>query len=507
MTPSLSASFERSASVHPERIAVVDPARGASIEYRELEGVSGRLAEALVELGAGPGQRVGLYAPKSIPAVAAVLATLRTGAAYVPVDATAPARRGAEILDDCGVCAVVVERGLAARLCEAWDREPQLHNLPLPTHLGADLALLPCRESEPAPVDGLSYVLYTSGSTGKPKGVMHTHASAGAFVAWCRNVFQPVPEDRFSSHAPLHFDLSILDLFVPLSSGAAVVLIGEEEGKNPLRLAPLIAESGISVWYSTPSVLRLLVEHGGLDSCRPGRLRLVLFAGEVFPPGHLRRLQRAWPGRKMWNLYGPTETNVCTAYEIEEEVPEDRTLPYPIGKPIDGDATRVLDGEGRDVAPGEEGELVVRGGTVMAGYWNRPDLDERAFLGDPDGARWYRTGDLVHEDGNRDYVFLGRRDRMVKRRGYRVELGEIEAALYRHPDVVEAAVVAVPDPDGVRIEAFLRHAGGGPGSTIAMKRFCAENLPLYMVPDRFRFLDELPKTSTDKIDYQRLQHA
>lgn len=509
MTLTLHDLFERSSAAFPDRIAVVDPARGRTITYEQLNELASALALDLTRLGTGAGHRVGIHAPKSIPAVAAILATLKVGGAYVPVDTTAPARRGVEILDDCGVSAVVVERGLANVVRAAWGRELPLHEFRAASQLvelGCDIAVLVCQGEEPSPVDGLAYVLYTSGSTGKPKGVMHTHTSARCFVDWCSETFKPTPEDRFSSHAPFHFDLSILDLYVPLAHGAAVVLIGEEDGKNPLRLAPVIAEGDISVWYSTPSVLRLLVEHGGLERHNAASLRLILFAGEVFAPGHLRRLQIAWPGRRYFNLYGPTETNVCTFYEVIGEVPADRVDPYPIGKPITGDQTLVLDPEGRPLSSGAEGELVVHGGTVMVGYWSRPELDERAFHVDAEGRRWYRTGDVVHENEDGDYVFLGRRDRMVKRRGYRVELGEIEAALYRHPHVREAAVVAAADAeDDVRVRAFVCWGDAKPPSTIVLKRFCADNLPLYMVPDRFTFLSELPKTSTDKVDYVRLK--
>jgi amino acid adenylation domain-containing protein len=505
MSLTLHALFERSASAHPDRMAVADPGRGEGIGYAALDRLVDSLAAELTRHGVADGQRVGLYAPKSIPTVAAILATLRTGAAYVPVDTTAPVRRGVEILTDCNVRAIVLERSLATTLRGAWGRPLPLRDLPGSDDHAVKLALLDCEEAAASPIGELAYILCTSGSTGKPKGVMHTHASARSFVDWCVTTFEPRPDDRFSSHAPFHFDLSILDLYVPLTCGASVVLVGEEEGKNPQLLAPLIAESGISVWYSTPSVLRLLVERGGRELHDAARLRLVLFAGEVFAPGHLRTLQQAWSGRRYWNLYGPTETNVCTAYEVVGDVPADRTDPYPIGKPITGDETLVLDVEGRPVPHGGEGELVVHGGTVMAGYWGQPNLDAKAFYVDGAGRRWYRTGDVVRENKDGDYVFHGRRDRMIKRRGYRVELGEIEAALYRHPGVAEAAIVAVPDADGIRVDAFVHWTGSEPTSTIAMKRFCVENLPLYMVPDRFRFLDELPKTSTDKVDYVRLR--
>jgi acyl-CoA synthetase (AMP-forming)/AMP-acid ligase II len=177
----------------------------------------------------------------------------------------------------------------------------------------------------------------------------------------------------------------------------------------------------------------------------------------------------------------------------------------PIGSACSGDKLKIVDPEGRKVSVGEEGELLVSGGSVMVGYWNRREQTETSFSVDDSGRAWYRTGDVVVDDGSGELRFLGRRDRMVKRRGYRVELGEIESALYRHPRIAEAATVALPDPEsGVLIKAFLSCSGQAPPSIVELKQFCATNLPQYMVPDRFECLEQLPKTSTDKIDYQTL---
>jgi amino acid adenylation domain-containing protein len=352
----------------------------------------------------------------------------------------------------------------------------------------------------------LAYILYTSGSTGKPKGVMLSHANGESYVDWCSEVFAPTRDDRFSSHAPFHFDLSILDLFVPMKHGATLVLIGEEVGKQPVRLAPLIAERRLTIWYSAPSILSVLAQYGNLEQHDFSALRYVLFAGEVFPVKHLRRLKSLLPSPRYFNLYGPTETNVCTFYEIPDRIPEERSEPYPIGRACSHCRTRVVDERGQDVAPGTEGELVVSGPPVMRGYWNLPESTRRAFLEQDADGRWYKTGDIVIEAGDGNYTYVCRRDRMVKRRGYRVELGEIEAGLYKHPAVREAAVVALPDEEaGIRIRAFLSCAGEKRPSLIELKRFCAENLPIYMVPDAFTFLETLPKTSTDKVDYQGLK--
>jgi len=283
------------------------------------------------------------------------------------------------------------------------------------------------------------------------------------------------------------------------------VLISEQLGKDPLRLAPLIAEKRISVWYSTPSILNLLAQYGKLDRYDFSALRTVLFAGEVFPIPQLRALRQHWTHPRFFNLYGPTETNVCTYYELPPTTPPERAEPYPIGISCSHVRCRIAETDGREVPVGSEGELVVSGDGVMQGYWNLPEQNARAFLADPAGIRWYRTGDIVIEDAAGCFVYRGRRDRMVKRHGYRVELGEIEAGLATHPAAREIAVLAVPDQSGgVRIRAFMSLRTGHRPTMIELKQFCATRLPRYMVPDAFRFVDALPRTSTDKIDQQAL---
>jgi len=505
--------LQASARARPDHVAVEDLPSGA-LTYRELDSLTDRVRDRLHAMGVRPGDRVGVYARKSIDAYAAILGAMKAGAAYVPVDYGAPAWRSSYILADCAVRAVVLERSLV----DAWRGEAQ--------QLGHDPELLvleevggggglataldaagdaPAVATVPRAPDDLAYILYTSGSTGKPKGVMLTHRNAMAYVDWCTMVFAPSAGDRFSSHAPFHFDLSILDLYVPLKHGATVVLIDAERGKEPLGLAQLIAERRLTIWYSTPTILTLLAQFGRMERHDYSTLRYVFFAGEVFPVKHLREVTQRLPGASFYNLYGPTETNVCTYHPIPRVVEADRTVPYPIGRVCEQLRARVVEGDGRDVARGDEGELVIAGDNVMQGYWNLAERTAQAFLVDADGTRWYRTGDVVVEDADGVFTFVGRRDRMVKRRGYRIELGEVEAGLYRHPSVREAAVVAVPDAEGApRLKAFLALGNGEKGSVLAMKRFAAEALPAYMVPDAFAFVEALPKTSTDKVDYQRL---
>jgi amino acid adenylation domain-containing protein len=514
---SLHRFFIDSARRDPNAIAVVEPGHGQAT-YGELDQLSDRVRDRLVALGVAKGDRVGLYMRKSIDTLASMLGTLKAGAAYVPVDPGAPVPRGAYILDNCDVGAVVIESRYAELFqdeTKKLGRTPPL--LPVEEPSGGDglrRALDAADAESRAPAartvfadgDDLAYILYTSGSTGKPKGVMLSHDNAVSFVDWCSEAFAPRPSDRFSSHAPFHFDLSILDIYVCLKHGATLVLISEGIGKDAPRLAQLIAEQRISIWYSAPSILSLLAQFGDLPKHDHSRLREVLFAGEVFPVKHLRTLCELWPEPRYFNLYGPTETNVCTYYEIPTPVPAERTRPYPIGYTCSHLRSRVVDERGEDVRRGTEGELCIAGRGVMQGYWGMPEQTARGFHRSADGAGWYRTGDIVTEADDGCYTYLGRRDRMVKRRGYRVELGEIEAGLYRHPKIKEAAVLAFPDEEaGVHITAFLSCHEARHPSLIEIKRFCAENLPLYMIPDTFSWQEQLPKTSTDKVDYQRLK--
>jgi len=400
--------LEAAARATPDAIAV-EEAGDAKRSYRELDQLSDRVRDRLVATGVRPGDRVGLCLPKSIDTLAILYGILKCGAAYVPTDATAPMARAGLILADCGVRAAFVETSLhdeLARHMHEQGGDAPLFRIDTPGGgLGLERTLGELDGASPAPVvpthraapDDLAYILYTSGSTGRPKGVMLSHANATHFVEWCSDLLEPTPADRFSSHAPFHFDLSILDLYTPARHGACVVIVPEDVGKEPGPLAELIARKALTIWYSAPSILGLLARQGELDRRDYASLRFVLFAGEVFPVVQLRSLKALWQGPRYVNLYGPTETNVCTAHEIPETVPEDRTTPYPIGRVCHHLEGRIVDPAGTPVARGEEGELCIAGPNVMQGYWNLPERTAAGFLVTEDGRRWYRTGDIVTE--------------------------------------------------------------------------------------------------------------
>ena len=500
--------LEASAARYPQRLAVVD-SENLSLTYAELEKQSNALARFLSRQGVRRGDRVGIALPKGLPTVVSMFGIMKAGAAYVPIDISAPMERGRQILEECGISALIVDAAsLALRPVSCGPVQVVVVSAPEGQTEGVPFHEVVAGESEREPIkpdgDDLAYIIYTSGSTGMPKGVMITHANALSFIDWCAETFAPTPDDRFSNHAPFHFDYSVLDLYLSIKGGATVYLISEDLARRPRDMVRFIAHHRLTVWSSTPSALTMIVQFGELEASDTSSLRLVTFGGEVFPPRHLRSLQRYWKSAEYFNLYGPTEiTTACTFARIPSNVPENRESPYPIGFACAHCRTLVLDESGREVAEGGEGLLYISGPSVFAGYWNRPAETAAAFL-DRSGARWYNTGDVVRWDPAKGFTYVGRKDRMVKRRGYRIELGEIERALHLHAGVREAAVVAIPDADaGLRIVACVSCGDDRP-SVVELKSFCATKVPTYMVPDRFVFQDKLPRTSSDKVDYQTL---
>ncbi|HRP63906.1 MAG TPA: amino acid adenylation domain-containing protein [Phycisphaerales bacterium] len=543
----LSELLHTQSQITPDTTAAEDN-YGNTLTYRELDELSGRIAALLHAHGVQRGDRVGICMPKCVNSVACIHAALKVGAAYVPVDYASPPERNRYIFTNCQAKVICTDEPRAKTLEE--NGKPIAHRLTFPgeapSGIGSpELSSITSFPSHPitsSPSD-LAYILYTSGSTGVPKGVMHTHASAMSFVNWAADTLRPVASDRFSSHAPFHFDLSVLDLYVPLTAGAAVVVIGEHLGKQPHELAEFIAAKSITMWYSVPSILTLLMQFGKLEDKDFARLRTVCFAGEVFPIQHLKQLLSIWPDKDYYNLYGPTETNVCTYHKVQAD-DHHRSTPLPIGKVCENCSAMIVDvasmtgGAGfQPVKPGEEGLLYIHcSGPTMHGYWNDAERTNASTFTDSAGERWYCTGDVVVQSKEHltttpgsisgreveittvrrrmqtrtvphDAVltFIGRRDRMVKRHGYRIELGEIEAGLHKLLGVDEAAAVASETPKGVVITAFfsMKPNEKAPGM-IALKQFCAQNLPSYMSPDRFTMLERLPRTSTDKINYPEL---
>jgi amino acid adenylation domain-containing protein len=511
------------AARQPQRSAVASD--GCLLTYQELDRLSNKLARALLRLGVAPGERVAILAPKSAAAVLGVYGALKAGACYVPLDHKAPAGRLSHIVRDSGAAVIVADgarASQAATLADAVPRPPGVVVVSVPDPEHDEAAGVPARGAALVPwtaVSGesgeplaeeraietdLAYILYTSGSTGIPKGVMVSHRNSLTFVDWAAAAAGLGEQDRVCSPAPLHFDLSVFDIFAACRAAACLTVPPDGVTTFPISIARWLEAEQISVWYSVPSVLALLACYGSLQQFDLSGLRMVIFAGEVFPPKHLARLMAELPHARYLNWYGPTETNVCTAFEVPAGWAD--AQPVPIGKACANTEVFAVTSEGRRVSrPGEVGELYVRGPSLMRGYWGQPAKTSEALVRNPFRAEYdelvYRTGDLVTLESAGNYAYLGRRDGMVKVRGYRVELGEVEATLYRHPAIREAAVLPVPDELlGSRLRAVVTTDDAGNLTRENVLDHCRRWLPSYMVPDIVEFREALPRTSTGKVD-------
>lgn len=471
----------------PSAPAVVDA--DGTMSYGGLDTAADRYARALRARGIRPGQRILIWGGKCADLVALMQGALRAGVVYVPVTATNPAVRVASIARDCAAALVAVDEPTAAAqgvdglgpdapalvaLAELREEGERGHTSAEPVH-----------RADPG---DLAYILYTSGSTGTPKGVSISHRNAMAFVTWAVDLLKLTSEDRLSNHAPFNFDLSVFDLYGAFAAGASVHLIPPELAYTPAQLTEFIDVERISVWYSVPSALVLMMRDGGLlERPRPRALRACVFAGEPFALPHAQALRKHWQGVRMFNWYGPTETNVCTSYEVTD-ADLARVRPLPIGVGASGDTVR-LD-------PPGEGEIVVDGPTVMLGYWGAT-----AHSGP------YRTGDLgrVGEDG--ELEFVGRLDHMVKLRGQRIELGEIEAVLGGHESVASVAVLVRGSGLESALHAIIVPAPGHHPGLLGIKTFAAARLPTYMVPDALHLTESLPLTPNGKTDRAALAAA
>lgn len=470
-----------------------------SLTYRELDEQVTALARELTRHGVGPGSRVGVHAPRGITAVVTLYAVLRAGAVAAPLDPADPPARlartvGGSVLHFLATTVPSRAREAAAQLGR--------------TARGTDwrgLTLLPVADDTAAPEtpDG-GYIFTTSGSTGTPKGVLLSHGNVLHFAEWATRTLGLRAEDRVGAQAALTFDLSTFDLYSSALAGAAVHLMPERLTAFPAEVAGWLREHEISVLYAVPTLYRMLRRTGLLTGRTAPRLRLLAFAGEPLPPDLLAWYLAEFPGASCHNLYGPTETNVCTAAHFPPGSRAEGGKSVPIGRAVDGTHTAVLDQDGH---PACRGELYVAGPTVLRGYLVDGALhDPTREVRFPDGVarRAYPTGDLAERDETGRLLLLGRADEQVKRRGHRIDLRDVEHAL-RAAVVTEAcAVVAKRGAHQGEIWAYVVGAQSGALSERRVLTALAGVLPRRMLPDRIVLTDRLPVSGHGKVDRREL---
>ncbi|MFD0662901.1 non-ribosomal peptide synthetase [Thermocatellispora tengchongensis] len=490
----LAGLFEEQAAATPDRTAVVFGDR--RLTYAELDAGAGRLAVLLNRHGVGPEDFVAIAMPRSADMMIAVLAVLKAGAAYLPLDPGYPADRIAYILGDAAPAALLTDRETAGRIPAFAGTTVLVDDDKTLTELAelAGLTGAADRAGRAGPANA-AYAIYTSGSTGRPKGVVVQHGSAVDLVAWAIEEFGTQRLGYVAASTSLNFDVSVFEMFAPLCCGGTVEIVRDllALGEEPGRRWKGTLVSGV------PSAARQLFAPGATAP----DAEVVALAGEAFPLHDALAVRDALPDARIANIYGPTEATVySTAWSADGPI----TQAPPIGRPIRNRRAYVLDAALRPVPPGVTGELYLGGPGLARGYLGRPGLTAERFVPDPygpPGARMYRTGDLVHWDRDGLLVYHGRADHQVKVRGFRIEPGEIETTLAGHPDVAQAAVVVREDqPGDPRLTAYVTLRA--PVDTAELRAHLAARLPEYMVPSALVTLDRLPLTPNGKLDRRAL---
>jgi amino acid adenylation domain-containing protein len=511
------------AEKNPEAIAVV--LNQEKMTYGQLDRLSNQLARILKEGGCRRGDRVGLLMPNLPAAIVGLLGIYKADAIYVPLDPSSPAARVKKMVESIESPWILAAGPVGPLLDDLLNEDRFRYSISVgwvgPQGVGG-------KNFKPkfslADFDGYSgealeyrnrpedpaHIFFTSGSTGVPKGVVVAHSSVIHFIQWAVDYFGMSASDRNSGHMGLHFDVSISDMFGTFATGAELHIIPPELNLLPNKLADFLRQSELTQWFSVPSILNYTAK---FDVVREGdfpSLKRLLWCGEVLPTPALIYWMKRLPHVRFTNLYGPTETTILSTYYTVPACPEDEMAPIPIGVPCPGEELLVLDEKLQPVPQGQVGDLYIGGVGLSLGYWRDPEKTGAAFLSNPyspDPAdRIYKTGDLgkVGEDGL--FYFFGRKDSQIKCRGYRVELGEVEAALNALNLLQECAVVSIPADgfEGTRICCAYVAQPGNAVSPQALRPQLAKALPSYMVPSRWMALTRLFRNANGKIDRPRL---
>ena len=514
MIYNLAQLMERTAGHFPEKEAFT--CLNDSISYAELDRKADQLAFYLIENGLQKGDRVGIFMNRCLDTAVAVYGVLKSGGAFVAIDPFLPLGRILLIMQDCGIKHVVSTPAQSKKIKAISEAAPFLVSV---IGVSGDLNAMTASWSSifsrslkgfvPPRIleQDLASILYTSGSTGTPKGIMHSHHNILALAKLEAELHDSNEQDRIGNFAPLHFDQSLFGYFSGPLVGATTVIFPDSYVKLPASLSALVAKEKITLWFSVPFLLVQVLVHGNIDNQDFSALRVVRFGGEVFPVKQLRALMLKWPHAKFINSYGPSELFRCTYYVLEE--PPKNDDPIPLGTVWGNTEYKILDENDREVGMGDSGELVVRTTTLMMGYWNDKERTENSLFRIEKAPGYdhiyYRTGDLVQENNQKELFFLGRNDRQIKLRGHRIELAEIEAVLLKNNAVKEAAVVLLEkDVDKRSLEAFVKLEELTHSTPDELIRFCKDGLPPYSVPQKITVLNDFPRTTTGKIDRNQI---
>lgn len=513
--------FIDAVNTSPDKVAIITE-RGDRFSYQELNTLSNKFSSLFLKIKAGSVLNkpyIGVISPVHERSIACIIGALKIGGAYVPLDEYSPHDRLVHIVNNTKLDVIVVDENWYIKNYDLFKNENIKKVVVLSDHIDGDFIvdktilyneILSHSDLEPTRLnqvsDDLAYILHSSGSTGIPKGIMLTHRNARTFVDWMHKEFKVVEQDIIMSRAPFKFDLSVFDIFNTFKAGATLICFDwgkkREEQNKHTDYVKLMEKEKVTILYTTPSTFISLMNRGGLGESDLA-LREVMYAGEPFPTPQLRKLQEAIPGVRIANIYGPTETNIITYYWVDK-IPEDNE-PIPLGGVVDDTEIIVVSEDSKKICePGELGELWCRGGTVTLGYLGMEEKTKEHLVLSPFHkypALFWRTGDFGYRDIEGCLHYRGRKDHMIKVKGFRIEIGEVESAISALDGVDEFVVVAIPDDKyGNRLYCFYTLLDNVLLKEDTIIEFLKTKLPDYMIPFKFFLKDVLPKTSSGKVD-------
>lgn len=482
--------------------------------YLQLEHQANQLSHWLMEQGIKKGDRVGIYFDKSIYTGTALYGILKAGAAYVPLDPSAPVNRLVDIITDCEIRVLISADNKLKKIlqvCQQLTFKLSVAGLSEQDFAFESVSWQDINKKYPQHRPGvkvvesdLAYIIYTSGSTGKPKGIMHTHHSCLSYARWAASEYGLLATDKLGNHSPLHFDISIFDLFAGIIKGATTVIVPEEYTRFPASYSELIQNSRMTVLFTVPFALIQLLLRGVLEERDLSQLRWIIFGGEPFVIKHLYKLMSTLSHVRFDNMYGPAEINGCTHYLVENLDADTKSIP--IGNISQIAEAMIVDDNDEPLTKAGSGELLVRTPSMMQGYWRRESLNKSAFFDLPVtdcySHRYYRTGDLVDKEDDGTLWFLGRKDRQVKIRGYRVELDEIEATLAQCDGIEESAAFVVK-ADNEPLVIHLAYTVSKEDKQVSREqvgKYLKARLPSYALPALITQRESFPRTTSDKIN-------
>ncbi|MET3492985.1 amino acid adenylation domain-containing protein [Variovorax boronicumulans] len=490
-------AIARHARQQPDAIALLFD--NEALSFAELDRRANRLAHRLIALGVKPDMRVGIVMERSVEMVVGLLGILKAGGAYLPLDPDYPLQRLAYMVEDSGIALLLTHRATREHIAE----RAGLARLDIDS---TDLSGEP--DTDPGVAlhgANLAYVIYTSGSTGKPKGAAVHHAALHSCMAWMQHTWGLTRDSTVLHKAPFGFDVSVWEMFWPLTAGARLVVANPGDHRDPARLVALIQRHQVTTLNFVPSMLQAFLAHKDIEAST--RLRHIICGGEAMPAETQKETLQRLGGATLQNLYGPTETTIhVTRWTCRLEGDDGGQKLVPIGQPISDTQCHVLDAELNPVPRGVAGELYLGGVSLARGYLHKPGLSAERFVANPfgDGERLYRTGDLVRWNTEGQIEYLGRIDHQVKIRGFRIELGEIEAQILAQPEVREAVVVAREGAGGASLVAYIAAHADRAVDTQALRERLALALPDYMVPRAVVTLPALPLNANGKVDRKAL---